>query len=226
MIIYLYFCGILNGSSALSPQFHHLWMFIALVISSPVLCFGCQNVSIRLIWLYLHMCFFISHLFHFSSTERWGQNTPHSLPALVPQHEQTVGHGFGGEAKSLHRVWAHDTHLVTMVAWSKLLFAVRRSSKSMWVFLLMLSPFCWESCWTLWPSLVWAGRGLQSPQQVCDPNNTWRIQEESQIIKTQTCADRSFLLEPMMRCIWTVVLMLCMCWVFTLLTHRLDRVSL
>lgn len=45
----------------------------------------------------------MSYFLHLGGTERWSQDAPHSLPVLIPQHEQTVRHGFGGKAKTLHK---------------------------------------------------------------------------------------------------------------------------
>lgn len=53
---------------------------------------------------------FVPDLLHLGSTERRSQDAPHSLPAFIPQHEQTVAHGLGEEAQTLCEEQADATH--------------------------------------------------------------------------------------------------------------------
>lgn len=53
---------------------------------------------------------FVSDLLHFGSAECRSQDAPHSLPAFIPQHEQTVAHGLGDEAQTLHKEQADKRH--------------------------------------------------------------------------------------------------------------------
>lgn len=53
---------------------------------------------------------FVPDLLHLGSTERRSQDAPHSLPAFIPQHKQTVAHGLGDEAQTLCKEQAHATH--------------------------------------------------------------------------------------------------------------------
>lgn len=52
---------------------------------------------------------FVPDLLHLGSTERRSQDAPHSLPAFIPQHEQTVAHGLGDEAQTLCKEQADAT---------------------------------------------------------------------------------------------------------------------
>lgn len=53
---------------------------------------------------------FVSDLLHLGSAESRSQDAPHSLPAFIPQHEQTVAHGLGDEAQTLHKEQADKRH--------------------------------------------------------------------------------------------------------------------